>query len=124
MASMKITCQGLQENYKAYKMFGHRKSMIVRYEDLAYFPLDFAKKLHASASKLEIHEDLLSWIEENTHSQSKDPYGTQRDSSKTAEHWRELSSYYIDSHMLQDVLQVQDYCSQMMEIYGYHKIKS
>ena len=67
---------------------------------------------------------LFSWIEENTHSQSKDPYGTQRDSSKTAEHWRELgqNNFYIKSHMLQDVLQVQEYCSEMMDIYGYKKI--
>ena len=160
MASMKITCRGLVDNFKAFKMFGVDRSMIVRYEDLAYYPSDYAKKLHELASKLQVHKDLLSrfkkrvvvdlglmkhnlktckilhflkprvflfsWIEENTHSQSKDPYGTQRDSSKTAEHWRELdqNNFYIKTHMLQDVLQVQEYCSEMMDIYGYKKIES
>ena len=59
MASMQVTCGGLTDNFKAFKMFGSSKSIIVRYEDLAFYPSEYAKKLHAKASNLRVHKDLL-----------------------------------------------------------------
>ena len=67
---------------------------------------------------LQLTPEVKEWIKRNTQAQAKskiNPYTTNRDSAATMQAWRNHLS-------LEQVLTVQNECSEMMKFYGYKKV--
>ena len=68
-----------------------KRTLVVRYEDIAASPLDYAKKILDHA-EMEFHSEVKNWIIENTkagNNETQSSFTTSRDSKKTALKWRE-----------------------------------
>lgn len=118
LLSVKTTCESAVLNHHAYRSKPD-KFKIIRYEDVAYDPQTWARRIHEFAG-IEFNQEVDDWIEENTNIQGLNPYGSTRNSSKTAENWRNL----VNDKFLKMIFTVEEYCGGMMEIYGYRKIES
>lgn len=68
-----------------------KRTLVVRYEDIAASPFDYARKILDHA-EMEFHSEVKNWIIENTkagNNETQSSFTTSRDSKKTALKWRE-----------------------------------
>ncbi|XP_053306429.1 carbohydrate sulfotransferase 3 [Spea bombifrons] len=87
--------------------------MLIRYEDIARFPLEKAKEMYRFAG-ISMTPDVVDWINKNTQASqdSNGIYSTQKNSSEQFEKWR----FSIPFKLAQVV---QDVCKPAMELFGY-----
>ena len=115
-------CRKMTENVEFIKNseFWSSRTTIVRYEDVALRPKEFAKQLYKEV-KIDYLPLIDQWIDVNTHSDSKrlNIYATARNSATIAFDWRNPhSNRRMPSEFLDDV---QEYCGDMMDVFGYSK---
>ena len=69
-----------------------KRTLIVRYEDMAESPFEYAQKILKHA-EMDFNQNVKNWIVENTEANDTQSFGlsftTSRDSKKTALMWRE-----------------------------------
>ena len=68
-----------------------KRTLVVRYEDIAAAPFEYTKKILGHA-EMDFHSDVKQWIIENTemgNNEFQSSFTTTRDSKKTALKWRE-----------------------------------
>ncbi|KAM8924184.1 carbohydrate sulfotransferase 3 [Pelodytes ibericus] len=87
--------------------------MLIRYEDVARFPLQKAKEMYAFAG-IPMTTKVVEWINKNTQAsqESNGIYSTQKNSSEQFEKWR----FSIPFKLAQVV---QDVCKPAMQLFGY-----
>uniref|UniRef100_A0A8C5QQ60 Sulfotransferase n=1 Tax=Leptobrachium leishanense TaxID=445787 RepID=A0A8C5QQ60_9ANUR len=87
--------------------------MLIRYEDIARFPLQKAKEMYRFAG-ITITPQVVEWINKNTQASqdSNGIYSTQKNSSEQFEKWR----FSIPFKLAQVV---QDVCKPAMNLFGY-----
>ena len=95
---------------------------LVRYEDFAYHPEDMARALYSSLG-MSLHNNVLAWLREATTKRNKavgrNFYSTSRNSTQTAEAWRNKLPFYFVSAM-----QELPNCQYVMRRLGYESAKS
>ena len=119
-------CKNLVDNYMYMTWLTHNASsvanklVVIRYEDFAYQPIDMAAKLYSFLNFKE-PKHFEKWILDLTkpassnHTRAGQIYGVKKNSSKIAESWRQVMPFEL-------VLEVQNYCRQALDIYGYQAI--
>jgi hypothetical protein len=89
---------------------------LVRYEDMALNPMDYAKKLYA---KLNLHftDSVQQWIKDHTVIRDilANPHSTVRDSRSAAFSW-------ISRLDITEAIEIQEYCEDVMKQLGYKVI--
>ncbi|XP_068103864.1 carbohydrate sulfotransferase 6-like [Hyperolius riggenbachi] len=93
--------------------------MAIRYEDLAYKPLQSINKIFSFAS-LRSTEDLEQWAYNITHQEKEGKNGVMtfsRESSKVVQRWRTTLDFDF-------VEEIQKSCKEAMELFGYFPAKS
>ncbi|XP_068114271.1 carbohydrate sulfotransferase 3 [Hyperolius riggenbachi] len=87
--------------------------MLIRYEDIARFPLEKAKEMYRFAG-ITLTPQVEEWIMKNTQASQENNgiYSTQKNSSEQFEKWR----YSIPFKLAQVV---QDVCAPAMKLFGY-----
>ena len=89
----------------------------IRYEDLAWNPHKYSEKINEFLG-LRNNEKVHKWIDENTQSSiGQTYYNTKRDSKTNLQQWRikkNLPWSWVE--------EIQNKCSDMMEIFGYLRV--
>ncbi|XP_020506925.2 carbohydrate sulfotransferase 1 [Labrus bergylta] len=92
--------------------------MLLRYEDLARFPLQKARELYAFLG-LDLDHSVEDWIINNTRGtsdlSSRQKFTTVRDSAANAENWRVKLSFDM-------VVYTQTVCKPLLELLGYKRV--
>ncbi|XP_074533516.1 carbohydrate sulfotransferase 1-like [Halichoeres trimaculatus] len=92
--------------------------MLLRYEDLARFPLQKAKELYSFLG-LDLDHSVEEWIINNTRGSSdlssRQKFTTVRDSAANAENWRLKLSFDM-------VVYTQTACQPLLELLGYKRV--
>ena len=92
---------------------------LIRYEDFAYHPEAMTKTLYSSIG-LKLHRNVLTWLRNaTTSSKSGDLYGTTRNSTATAEAWRNNLPF----HFVRAMQKLPD-CQFVMRKLGYEFARS
>ncbi|KAG5831162.1 hypothetical protein ANANG_G00300890 [Anguilla anguilla] len=91
----------------------HRRYMLVRYEDIARYPMQKATEMYRF-SGIPFTPQVREWIRKNTQASSEagGVYSTQKNSSKQVEKWR----FTIPFNLAQ---MVQKVCGPAMKLFGY-----
>ncbi|CAG5110550.1 Oidioi.mRNA.OKI2018_I69.chr2.g4938.t1.cds [Oikopleura dioica] len=120
-------CNQIVENIKTITSshFMHSRTIILRYEDVALDPKNYAKKIYEKFN-LDFTKNIDSWIDENTHLDGKTSkmnfYDTHRESAKIAFDWRNAHS---NRKMPYEFLQpLQTGCAEMLSLTGYNVFSS
>ncbi|XP_068610835.1 carbohydrate sulfotransferase 3b [Brachionichthys hirsutus] len=95
-----------------------RRYMLVRYEDVARFPMGKAAEMYRFAG-IPFTPQVKSWILSNTRAptQTGGPYSTQKNSSEQVEKWRFSLPFRV-------VQLVQRVCGPMLKLFGYKSVRS
>ena len=94
---------------------------LVRYEDFAYHPEDMARALYSSLG-ISLHNNVLAWLRKattTTEAVGHNLYSTSRNSTETAEAWRNKLPFYFVRAM-----QETPHCQYVMRRLGYEFVKS
>ncbi|XP_078487289.1 carbohydrate sulfotransferase 3 [Ciona intestinalis] len=128
---MKVNCEFDASNLEAFK---NRRSnlnnkwlqgnyMVVRYEDILTDPKTVLKQMSAflnsgvSTNLNFEHKDVLEWLRKNTQATGNGMYSTKRNITQQATKWRGDTNLTM-------VLDIQSVCGHMMDLFGYHKVKT
>lgn len=95
-----------------------RRYMLVRYEDIARFPMRKAREMYRFIG-IPLTQQVKSWILKNTQSskETSGVYSTQKNSSEQVEKWRDSLPYSI-------VQVVQRVCGPTLKLFGYKFVSS
>ena len=114
-------CQIMEENLEAVKeamqdVDLQNRIAVVRYEDVAYHPKEMSEKFFRVFGRKPA-PDFYDWLRDVTTKDSHLAYIPVRNSSKTAEEWREVLPYdYVKT--------AQDACRPVLVGYGYKELLS
>ncbi|XP_053738123.1 carbohydrate sulfotransferase 3b [Synchiropus splendidus] len=95
-----------------------RRYMLVRYEDIARFPMRKATEMYTFAG-IPFTPQVKSWIQKNTKNsdETSGPYSTQKNSSEQVEKWRFSLPFKIAQV-------VQNVCGPTLKLFGYKFVDS
>lgn len=96
----------------------HRRYMLVRYEDIAMFPMSKATEMYTFTG-MPFTLRVKSWILKNTQASKETPgvYSTQKKSSEQVEKWRFSIPFKV-------VQVVQKVCGSTLQLFGYKFVTS
>ncbi|XP_066522716.1 carbohydrate sulfotransferase 3-like [Hoplias malabaricus] len=96
----------------------HGRYMLIRYEDVAQFPMRKAAEIYQFTG-IPFHSRVKDWILKNTHSSSKFNriYSTKKNSSQQMDKWRITMSFELAQV-------VQKVCGPAMTLFGYKFIEN
>ncbi|CAG2165259.1 unnamed protein product [Oppiella nova] len=114
-----VLCQRMRTDINAVlqiKKWSNVNITFVRYEDIALKPYETAKRLYNNLD-LEYTPAVQMWVKEHTRKEDilGNPHSTRRDSQRAPLSW-------IPRMTVNDVLEVQEYCYDVMQNLGYKLI--